>query len=415
MSVATPDSTSEDARYAAGLIARIVRECPRRVMGSDSERRAQDILRDAYEEAGADTGYHAFRWNRSLYAVLALHFGLATLGSMVAHFNIVVAFALHLVAGVSYVGDSRKWFLLLRRLFPFRDSQNLMATFPARDELDLRVVLVAHADAAYTGWLFHPAVIRAGTREPPLRALRFMRKSLLLATGACFVLAGLDAAVSWGLISAYAFSIALPIVSIPPAIGFLLNLQVVLRNEVVPGANDNLTGCAGGAVLARRLAEHKPDNVELVFVCTGAEEAGTGGAYALASTGYDGRWKPDSTVVVAIDGFSNGEMRWFVDGELVAWPNPGWLEDIVSGVRSSEPRFEQAESFDIPSGGTDACPFHAHGYDAMALGCVDPTIGAPRYYHRPEDTPENLDLEQLGLSLDFVEQVVIDLMEATAR
>ncbi len=147
-----------------------------------------------------------------------------------------------------------------------------------------------------------------------------------------------------------------------------------------------------------------------MFVITGAEEAGTGGAYALArevsSAAYSRSWDPARTVVLAIDGLSNGALRRVVDGELVPMTVAPWLDRVLDQVAATESRFRGITSMPLPAGATDAMPFHARGYDAVCLACVDPSIGAPRHYHRPSDTPENLDLAQYADSIDYTERVV---------
>jgi len=404
--------SSDQTAFADKLIRRIVDECPRRVAGSKSERHAHDLLRAEYERLGLPVEYHHFSWNISLYATIALHFGLATLGTLLFFLvHPVLALPLHLLAATSYLGDSTRRFLLLRRLFKFVPSQNLIARAPAEGTPRLRIALVAHIDAAFTGTVFHPTLIRHGTKEPPIAALGFLRKSVLIATAAVFLFAAVDLA-AW-LWPAGWQAAAGAILGIPPLIAFLFNAEVVLRNHVVPGANDNLTGCAGGVVLAERLKDDKPADVELVFIATGAEEAGTGGAYSLASDMSGGAWARENTVVLGIDSLSNGELRYMQDGEVVAMSIAPWLVELIEGVRATDPRFAQVRDFVIPSGATDCMPFLARGYDGVCLGCVDPSIGAPRHYHRPSDTPDNLDLEQLALSIDFVEAVVRALMART--
>jgi putative aminopeptidase FrvX len=173
----------------------------------------------------------------------------------------------------------------------------------------------------------------------------------------------------------------------------------------VPGANDNLTGCAGGVLLLERLTDDKPDDVELVLVATGSEEAGTGGAFRLAQA-MSGVWSKDDTVIVAIDGLSNGEMRYMEDGEIVRLRIPEWLEAAAADAAASDPRFAQVKPFQIPVGGSDAAPFEAMGWPGIALVCIDPDIGAPRHYHHPSDTPANLDMDQFVLSVDYIEAVV---------
>jgi hypothetical protein len=46
------------------------------------------------------------------------------------------------------------------------------------------------------------------------------------------------------------------------------------------------------------------------------------------------------------------------------------------------------------------------GWPGIALVCIDPDIGAPRHYHHPTDTPDNLDMTQFVLSVDYIEAVV---------
>jgi hypothetical protein len=124
--------------------------------------------------------------------------------------------------------------------------------------------MVGHADAAPTGWIFRPNVIRAATNNYYPRPFRFLRKQLVGAIIAMGVLALHDLMAiaqpgQWMPVLFFGLTAAC-------AIPFLLNMQLVLRNQIVPGASDNLTGCVSLPVLAKRLAETKPDDVELVFV-----------------------------------------------------------------------------------------------------------------------------------------------------
>ena len=404
-----------DVSDGRDLIAKIESDCPNRQASSESEKRCQGFVRAEFDALGLDTDYHGFSYNTNLYAVFALHFGLATAASVIAFFVPLVALVLHVFVCLSYVADSTKRLFILRRVFPWRPSQNLLATLPADGVPSRRVVVIAHADAAFTGWLFHPTIVRHATKTPPIPGFGFLRRSMLVVAGSCLILAVLDGV--W-LAAGELHSILLVvffICSVPPLLGFVLNLEVVLRNTLVPGANDNLTGCAAIVALARRLKNQKPSNVELVFVCAGSEEAGVGGSLALARTGNNGRWNRSDTIVVAIDSLSNGELRYFREGEIVRWTVPTDLVSAIKRTRQSEPRFRHVRQYDVPSGGTDAIPFIARGWQAVGLGCVDPELGAPRHYHRVSDTVDNLDFEQYGLSLDFIEKLLLDIIGSDNR
>lgn len=399
-----PDRARE-ASAALALIERVVRECPRRQATSDSERRAHDIVRGELERLGLSTTTHPFEFSDSLYANLALHFGVGAAGHVVGGIAPLLGAGLHALAATSYWGESTRRFYLLRRLLGFKSSRNVLATLPAEGEPRLRIVFLAHVDAAFTGLMFHPKAIRLFATKPP-RALRFTSRSLALATRAEAALAGLN------LVRALLGPLGLPlrplewVLTLPTWIAFGLALEAVLRNEVVPGAADNLSGVAGMLLLAARLAPHKPRDVELVFAATGCEEASLGGADALArEMGAD--WSTERTIVLALDTLSNGALR-FVDreGEVVTVRPPQWLCQLIRETAAADPRFAEVDTLDIPVGGTDAAPFQYRGYAGTSFTCIDPAVGAPRHYHQPTDDPAHVDPAKIVFCVDFVEKVV---------
>lgn len=410
--VRTLHTAATERREARDLIQRIVDECPRRLAGTESERQAHHILGEQFAALGLAYDFKPFRFHDNLYGNMTLHFGLGTAGSLLFGSAPALALVCHTLAGVSYYGDSNRQFHLLRRLLPRRRSQNLIATLPATSTPRLRVVLVSHIDAAYTGTVFNPKLVERVMGDPS-RAPGPLDKPLKLATYAQFALAGLDLA---GILMGPARRLLWPavgVLSIPGALLTAINAEVFLRDEVVPGANDNLSACAALCLLARRLAAWKPADLELVFVATGAEEAGTLGSQALARQ-MRREWDPANTVILGIDGLSNGDLQYFHEGEIRRFDLPPWLEDTVQQVARTEPRFAQVHEHNMFVGATDAMPFAAAGYDAVSLGCIDPRLGTPRHYHLPDDTPQNLDYDQLMLSIDFTEALVKAVTERRA-
>jgi hypothetical protein len=404
-------SWGDDPSFALELIRAIVDRCPRRQPGSTDERRAHDMLAGVFDDLGLDTVSRPFRYNTNLYANLALHFGLGTAGSLAFAVSPALAMALHGTAGISYLGDSTRRFLLLRRLLGFRTCHNLLATLPAADEPALRVVLIAHADAAFTGALFDPRLVERLVGSGGSPAKRLLAKPMRLAAYTQLALAGVD---GLGVALGPARHLLWPAVaglSIPGLLVFLLNLEIVLRNEIVPGANDNLSGCAGLALLANRLVATRPDDVELVFVIAGAEEAGTGGSRALAHQMRD-EWSPSDTIVLGVDGLSGGELCYFHEGDIFPLPIAPWLRQQIEDLAASQPRFAQVAVHEMDVGATDAGPFQAAGYDAVCIGRVDRALGSPRHYHHPTDTPDNLDMDEVLEAVDFIELLVNRIIDA---
>ena len=391
-----------------GLIRRIVQECPRRQAASDSERHAQQIVREVLNEAGVASHLHKFEFNDNIHQSFVLHFGLGTLGTLLGSAAPRTAFALHAGSALSYWADSSRRAYLLRRLLPFKPSQNLVGVLPADGEPTLRIVFVAHVDAAFSGLVFDPQVVRIATKPlPGVGALR----PIALATRAQVALAGID------LLRAIVGPLALPLrpleylLTLPSALILLANLDILLRNEIVPGANDDLTGVASLCVLAHRLGALKPPDVELVFVASGAEEASLGGADALARD-MDGIWDKQRTVVLALDTLSLGDLRFIdVEGDVEQKPIPGWLRDLIVDVAGSDARFAGIRPFRPPLGGTDAGAFLAQGWNAVGLTCIDPELGAAGNYHQPSDAPDALDLDEVLLAVDFAEALAQRLIE----
>ena len=401
---------SSEREFVERVIREIATEFPARRAGSDQERMAQERLRKKLDALGVANRFHTFRWNESLYATMALHFGIGVGATVIAPAHPWLAAFLHLGVGVSYWADASRTEHLLRRCLPSKRSQNLVATIPARAERKLRIVLLAHCDAAFTGWVFHPSVVkragagRSGETQP------YHARSLELATDAEFA-SGLLAVLraTLGLTGGLIRSIEL-LLAVPSLLTALLNLQVVARNETVPGAADNLSGVAALlALIPRWKSEPLADHVELVFAFTGSEEAGTGGAHRLWEDERE-NWSTDDTIVIGVDTVTNGDLRWFVEGEMSVVPVTPWLEQCLKETASSDSAFRDVRPFRIPVGATDAMPFVAHGYTGVTIGCIDTDYGAPRHYHRPTDTPDNVDYARVVQGIDFVDRLMREVI-----
>lgn len=410
MSVAPPvksfESPDDELAYMLELIEHIIQKCPRRLATTDSERRAQEFIEAEFKRFGLETSFEGFEFNDSLYRNIALHFGIGTLARLAGKRAPTIATVLHLLVAVSYFADSTRRGYLLRRLLKFKPSQNLIATSPSKGEMKLRVVLLAHADAAFTGLLFNPKVVKATMKSDLPDSMEFLDRVMNVATASQAALGGLSLL---RMVTGRKFASARPLewlLTVPGFLAFMANIDIVLRDRVVPGANDNLTGCAALPVLARRLLADQPDNVELVFAVSGAEEASLGGADAMAKQ-HLSDWDPRNTVVLGVDTLSNGSIR-FVEKEGEVLPqsiNPK-LRHALQDAIATDPRFRAVRGLDMTVGATDALAFMHRGYHATTISCIDDELGAPRHYHLPTDTPDNIDRSQLSETVDFIEACV---------
>ncbi|MDB4945100.1 MAG: uncharacterized protein JWP97_4634 [Labilithrix sp.] len=388
---------------------------PMRLTGGPGERGLQEECVRELTALGGQVAWQEFRWGRSIYASLAFHFGLGTFALGLAFLSPLAAAAAHLVIASSYVSESMWKRPILRNLLPSVASQNAIVTFAAKKPVTHRIVTLAHADAAFTGLLFSPGVVRMAAKETKNPIGRAFRKGLALATFGLFALAGIE--VGMWLAPHPAWWVAAVLLVLPSFAAFALNVDVVARDHVVPAANDNLSGCVATLELAQRLVSTLPDDIELVTVITGAEEAGTGGAAnLLRRVRATNAWPIASTTILALDTFSGGDPRLLQEGELIAKPIPPKLAALTKKVCAADPTLGEVPPYEIPSGATDAWPFLAAGYESLAFTCIDPSLGAPRNYHLPSDTAENLDADAFARTFRFTEQMIAALArERSAR
>ena len=373
-----------------------------RLTGTADEKRVQQAIEDRLVPLGFRADWRPFRFPRHIYGSLAMHFGLALVFTACAPFAPLIAGVGHLVIAYSFYSEAVLRQHVLRKLWPAVDTQNLLLTWPAREAMKKRIVLLAHVDSAFTGWMFHPPVLRLIAKPPPA-ALSFLRKQLLLPWLCLIAIALLE--LSALVITSPSWIGAL--ISLPFWPVFILNIEIVLRNRAVPGAADNLTGCAAQILLAEQWSRAAEPNVEIVFAFTGAEEAGTGGAAELAKSAG---WEAANTQVLVLDTLSNGTLHVLEEGELFRTEVPADLRDAVHEAArlSSSP---VPLDYIVPAGGTDALPFLARGFRAIALTCIDPEFHAPRHYHHPTDTAENVDPVQLNASMKLVSQLLTTLAQ----
>ncbi len=399
----------KEKKYIDELVRRVVDKCPRRQPTSEDEARALDIFLEEFERTGLETSEHSFRFNDSLYKNIVLHAGLGVAGTAVSGAAPLAGLAMHLLAAGSYWADSTRKAYILRRCFPFKPSRNVMGVLPAEGEPALRIVFVGHADAAFTGMTFWPSLVSLSAKEGP-GILKPLRRGVQLMVVTQLMLAGIDAMrVMFG-------PLTLPLrpleylLTLPSAIALVLNAHVVINDEIVPGANDNLSGSAALPVLAKRLAPSKQPDVEYVFCVTGCEEASLGGADALARE-MEGTWDKDRTIFVALDSISLGDLHFLeTEGEVRPRKIPSWLSGIIQEAAASDSRFAEVKGYEVPVGASDAAAFQAHGWNAVGLTCLDPDYGPPRHYHLPSDTPDNLDIDKVVFSIDFVETLAKTLV-----
>lgn len=277
--------------------------------------------------------------------------------------------ALALASLVSYELDFTGRSQWLRTALPKRDGFNVTARIPAAGEARRTVVLVAHHDAAHTGWAWDPRLSAPARRRAA-------------ATGST-----LPFSVPAYLATVLAASCSAPARAAGAAVFAALGtvaLQSALA-PVVPGASDNASGVAAVLSLAARFAVDPLPETDVVTVAPGCEEAGMGGMRAWlrgAGRGLD----RETTLVLGLDTVGAGEpvvaVREGVTGRYrerdLAWADRGACRAGVDRPR----RFGLG-------GWTD--PLLAVHAGLPAISILSVRDGGFPNYHLPSDTPDQVD------------------------
>jgi peptidase M28-like protein len=367
-----------------------------RPSASDGERRAAEWIAQRLSEHGCEArveqerAHGTYWWPMGLLCALA---GTAALtGRRIPSFA-AGAFATAAIA--DDITGGRQWFR--RRLLPSRPTWNVVAECGDRDA-QRTVLVIAHHDAAHTSLVFSPApsafvgkhlpgLIERTNTTPPLM-WPVIGGPLLVAAGA--------------LLRARAACIAGGILALASAASFA---EIGARG-VVPGANDNLTGVATLAGLARRLADEPVAGVRVLLVSTGSEESFMEGMQAFARRHF-ATLPTDRTHVICVDTVGSPELVMLEgEGMLRMHDYPAaFRERVAQCARRAGVHLRRGLRF---RNATDALIARRAGYPTVMLGSIN-RYKLPANYHWPTDVPDNVDFSTTADAVALCHEVVQSL------
>jgi hypothetical protein len=267
---------------------------------------------------------------------------------------------------------------LLRRVLPKRETTNVYAEFgdPAAERI---VLVTAHHDAAHTGLIFHPEIVRALPRR-----FAFLRKNDYGPPSMWTAFAG-PLLVALG--SATGSRKLRAVGTFLSAGNAAAMLDIGLR-PVVPGANDNASAVAVVLSLARRLAADPPEGLRVVLVSAGSEESISDGMAAFVKR-HRSDFPPERTKVICL--------------EMVGSPKLAVLRgEGMLGVREYSPALRALLTscahelgFDCSTeirtrNATDGLITVNAGYETACLAATD-EFKLGTNYHWPTDTADRVD------------------------
>ena len=285
---------------------------------------------------------------------------------------------------------------------PERTTWNVIAE-AGDEEADRTIVVLAHHDAAQTGFIFDPRFQERLIDHFP-GVVERMDTSLPLWWP---VLAGPLLATAGAISGRKGLARAGAVISA----GAAATMADIQRGPTVPGANDNLTAVAVIVALAEALTAEPVRGLRVELVSVGAEEVLQGGIYGYCERHLAGR---------------DREKTFFLNVETVGGPSLALLEG--EGCVVMEDYFDRpfreligrvAERSGIPlrrgmrsRTSTDSVVPSRMGVPTATLVAID-RYKALSNYHRMTDTPENICWPTVACAADLAEGVVRELAPPT--
>jgi hypothetical protein len=401
---AAPDvSTPPDATWMRERLDELCSD--ERGSASEGERRAAEWLAGELREAGARDARveEEPEANGTFWWPIGLLAGAGVLAGLAARRGGRATRALAAVTGAAasaLIADElppgRRRF---RRLLTKRSAHHVLAEIGPPDA-ERTVVVMAHHDAAHTAFFFNPAITEMiGERAPGVFENNDTSPPLMWPTVAGPGVVAAGAALGSRKLMGLGTLLSAGSAAFMAHIG---------ASEVVPGANDNGTGCVAQIAIARALAESPPEKTRVLFLSTSEEALCEG--MGLFMERHAAELPTDRTFFLCLDTVGSPNLL-VLRGEgmlnLREYPAPSLeLLDSTADELGIEMPFRELRLRNA----TDGIFPLAAGYQCVSVASCNQWKN-PSNYHWKTDTPENVDYGAVADAVRLSEAVIRKLDE----
>ena len=364
--------------------------------GTDAERRAAQALAGRLRAIGRRADLEPFFSHPQYALVHLIHALLGIAGSLLATVQPAVGFALVLFAAASTYLDLNTRLYLVRSLLFRRVSQNVVSP-GNRPDAPARLILMAHYDAARTGYVFSKASKRI--RRLPARArLSLGPFRLFFWLGLAPLLPILGARMA-GFDATWLNAVqAIPTIVLIIAAFLLIDIAL---SEIVPGAYDNASGVAAVLSAADELTADPPPNLDVWIVLTGAEESFCEGSRAFVRSRRK-QLDRANTYFVNVDSVSYGQVAYEISqGAVISVPHDRQLVELAEALGTAGATDGGAMPIRHPLL-DDALPPRIRRLRSITIRTTDSGGNLAPWYHTHDDVPERVDSAALRSATDFL-------------
>jgi ABC-type multidrug transport system fused ATPase/permease subunit len=404
------------------LIKEIILKCGPRMPCSKQEGKGSEIIKREFEKNCDKVEVELFTchpkaflgWIRVIMMMLILSIFMIIISSVLTliFWNAIlslISFSLVIIAIEIMWEEFFNYKEFIDPIFRKQSSQNVIGTFQKGEKSKI-LIISAHIDSALQ-----------------FNLLKILRWGFLIVafTGILIIL-------FWTVISFlnliiviigfyslnnifFGISILTLIIGSPFFIALFFFVPIGDRGNVVPGAVDNLSGCAVLVGISRFLKDNQdliPKDSEIRLIAFGCEEAGLRGAYRYVSSHLD-ELKEVETYVLNLDGLETPDKFHVIEYEPTTrtWHSQEMVNKVLEAAKNVNVEVKRLGSGKLEktlgrlSGGSDAAAFSKAGLKATFLNSADWKTRSS-YYHQSEDTFDKIQrgtLENaLKICLNFI-------------
>jgi hypothetical protein len=280
-----------------------------------------------------------------------------------------------------------------RRQLPHRSAHHVLGEL-GDPEAERTIVLMGHHDAAHTAFFFNPAITEAVGESAPWVFEKNDTSPPLM-----WPVVGGPALVAVG---ALLGSRALTNLGTVVSAGSAAFMAHIGSGEVVPGANDNGTGCIAQLAVARALSERPPENTRVLFLSTSEEALCEGMGMFMERHAHE--LPVDSTFFLCVDTVGSPNLLVLRgEGMLKLREYPAKALDLLDKT-AAELGIDLVPNLRLRNATDGVFPLAA-GYQCVSLASCNRWKN-PSNYHWRTDLPENVEYGTVADAIRLSEAVI---------
>ncbi|MGV9202866.1 MAG: M28 family peptidase [Promethearchaeia archaeon] len=405
------------ADYAYDFIKEICQKFGPRYSSSPEERAANEWIKEEISQYSDEVNLEEFETNPNLYPQGV--FKVTGLLAGISWIFMPFPFPFPLISGILIVLGLfvlvTELMMLKRWISPFFKkgvSSNIWARIKPTTKVKFRIIFEGHTDSAKMMRVVNE------NADPPMLLLGF-GLIYIFYTFIISIVKFITQIIGGNSINLFEYGLIhwtvfdwiyfIPWVVLFPS--FLYLIYGVTGNEVVEGANDNISGSAVSAAVGKYFYENRPQNVELIVGSMGSEEIGDRGAKAFVDK--HGDLLEDSYGFI-VDSAGAGDKIYIVEKDTMHLTK--YSPEVVQRIEKAYELYKQknpdamlCERGGIPLGSSDACMYSKAGYKASFIITIGKKNKKPPNWHSLTDTWQEIDKKVLkdiiGICVNFVELV----------